>query len=323
MLYDAGDMIKNLTIAAIIVFIFMCAGYASYVLTGHSWSVPSTPNKEDTINTADNTSSPFTAAQKPSARMELEKMTPHRALYDIRLIESHNTAQIVNISGQMYFEWNKTCDAWTTDHRFSLLYEYADSPAMLVTSDFSTWEGHDGRTFVFSTRRSRNGELYEDIRGQAVLNEDGSGGQATYSMPEELTMDLPAGTLFPMMHTFMLSEKMDRMPSPFLNAVVFDGSDAEGPVEINAFLGKNVTPVIPESDLIEKDLLSGPARKLHMAFFPLVNAFEAASDYEMESVFYQNSVIGDMRISYDEFSIAQDLVAIEPVADPQDMSKCP
>ena len=318
MLYDGRDMMKNLAITAIIVLIFMCAGYASYILTGHSWDMPVQDKTQSAPDETQNSAPTFNIEE-----MDLTRMTPHRALYDIHLIESHNTAQIVNISGKMFFEWNESCDAWTTDHRFSLLYEYADSPAMLVTSDFSTWESRDGNTLVFSTRRSRNGELYENIRGRAVLNEDGSGGKVTYSMPEDLTIDLPAGTVFPMMHTFLLSQKMDRMNSPFLNAVIFDGSDAEGAVEINAFLGRSVSPPIPENEQITKELLTAPARKLHMAFFPLINKFEPASDYEMASTFYQNGVIGDMRIFYDEFSIAQDLVAIEPVPPSQDMSKCP
>ncbi len=315
MLYDAHDMMKNLAIICIIIFIFICAGYASYVLTGHSWHTPSGKSVH--------TDTPSSTPDYNKGKIDFTRVTPHRALYDIHLIESHNTAQIVNISGKMFFEWNESCDAWTTDHRFSLLYEYADSPAMLVTSDFSTWESRDGNTLVFSTRRSRNGELYENIRGQAVLNEDGSGGKVTYSIPEGLTIDLPAGTLFPMMHTFLLSEKMDRMNTPFLNAVIFDGSDAEGPVEINAFLGKSVSPSIPENEKISTELLSVPARKMHMAFFPLVNEYESAADYEMASTFYQNGVIGDMRISYDEFSIAQELIAIEPVPSSQDMSTCP
>ena len=84
-----------------------------------------------------------------------------------------------------------------------------------------------------------------------------------------------------------------------------------------------MSPPIPENEQITKELLTAPARKLHMAFFPLINKFEPASDYEMASTFYQNGVIGDMRIFYDEFSIAQDLVAIEPVPPSQDMSKCP
>ena len=43
---------------------------------------------------------------------------PHKALYEIRLAETKSGSQIVNISGQMFYEWKSACDAWISDHRF-------------------------------------------------------------------------------------------------------------------------------------------------------------------------------------------------------------
>ena len=77
-------------------------------------------------------------------------LAPHKALYDINLVATRSGSQVVNISGKMFYEWAPTCDAWITDHRFSLFYEYADSPAMRVTSDFSTFETFDGTGFNLS-----------------------------------------------------------------------------------------------------------------------------------------------------------------------------
>ena len=258
MLYDAISMIKNLLIIFTIIFIFICAGYASYVLPpSHSEKTGNEVVKIETKEEADNT-----ALVKDEKKTTTAKFQPHRALYDIRLIESHNAAQIVNISGKMYFEWEEMCDAWVTDHRFNLIYEYSDSPAMQITSDFSTWESRDGKTFLFSSRRSRNGELYDEIRGQANIDDDGNG-TVNYTLPEEVEIDLPYGTIFPMKHTFMLAEKTNDPNSPFLNAIVFDGSDEEGPVEINAFLGKETTPEIKENDKIDQSLLSSKAQILN------------------------------------------------------------
>lgn len=308
-------MIKNLFIIITIIFLFICAGYASYVLSPSSVEqIGDTIMPADTKSTEDQTS----ATQNITTPAKIQ---PHRALYDIRLIESHNAAQIVNISGKMYFEWEETCDAWITDHRFNLIYEYSDSPAMQITSDFSTWESRDGKTFLFSSRRSRNGELYDEIRGQANIDEDGNG-TVTYTLPEEVVMDLPRGTIFPMKHTFALIENINNPDSPFINAIVFDGSDEDGPVEINAFLGKEITPEIKDNDEIDQSLLSSKAHMLQMAFFPLMNNIESSSDYEVRSNFYENSVIGDMKVFYDEFSIEQNLIALKPVKQNMKAEEC-
>ena len=53
---------------------------------------------------------------------------------------------------------------------------------------------------------------------------------------------------------------------------------------------------------------------MRLAFFPLEKD-TAAADYEMNLVFHDNGVISDMEIEYDDFTITQKLIAIEPLED--------
>ncbi len=248
-------------------------------------------------------------AETITASEEDFSFTPHKALYEISLVSSHSGSQIVNISGQMFFKWEATCDAWTTDHRFKLIYEYADSPAMRITSDFSTFEPFDRKSFDFTSRRKRDGELYQEIRGRATM--DGNGGQAVYTMPEGLEYELGDKTLFPMSHTVELVKAI-RRGKKFYTATIFDGSDEDGPVLINTFIGKKVNALakIPSSPNIDGTLLNTPAHELRMAFFP-VSKDEESSDYEMSVTFHENGIISDMKIDYDDFTVSQKLVALE------------
>jgi len=238
-----------------------------------------------------------------------EALVPHKALYDISLVATRSGSQVVNISGQMFYEWKPTCEAWITDHRFSLFYEYADSPGMRITSDFSTHETYDGNLFNYSARRKRGGELYEELRGQADLTKKIR--EANFSMPEGLTFAMPEGTLFPMRHTIKMIN-MARRGDKFFQATVFDGSDKEGPVEINTFMGKSVNAMsmLEPNKAIDMSLINTKAWKARMAVFPVENP-EASSDYEMNMVFHENGVISDMLIEYDDFSVTQKLVALE------------
>lgn len=249
----------------------------------------------------------------PVPEQQTARLIPHKALYDIKMVSKHSGAPIVNISGQMYYEWEETCDAWDSDHHFNLLYEYADSPAMKITSDFTSYEAFDGKSFHFSSRRKRGGTLFQELRGMA--NIAGSAGKpenrAVYTVPEGLSHDLPAGTLFPMAHTVELVKRMQN-GDKFYPAVVFDGSDEEGPVAINTFIGKEINAV-EEIDItgeIDKSLLESPARKMRMAFFPLAND-NAEADYEMDIIFHENGVVSNMLVEYDKFSVSQRLVALE------------
>lgn len=233
-------------------------------------------------------------------------LVPHKALYDIELVATHSGSQIINISGKMAYEWKPDCDAWTTNHKFQLFYEYADSPGMKITSDFSTHESLDGKTFNFTSRRHRNGEMYQEIRGAA----DGS--KAIFTMPEGVKYDLAAGTLYPMGHTLELI-KHAKAGDKFYSAQVFDGSDEEGPIEINTFIGKKVTGETKSKDgKIDKSLLKGDAWNMRMAVFPAKDR-EEESDYEMDMVFHDNGIITDMLIEYDDFSVRQNLVSLERI----------
>lgn len=235
-------------------------------------------------------------------------LAPHKAVYDIDLIATHSGSQILNISGKMSYEWKPTCDAWVTDHHFTLFYEYADSPGMRVTSDFTTYETADGKGFDYSSRRQRNGQMYQEIRGRAEIGKDGAG-KAVYTMPEDVKFDLVKGSLFPMGHTLEVIRHAEA-GDKFYSAQVFDGSDEEGPIEINTFIGKPVTSGIAKSEKIDASLLNGKAWNMRMAIFQAAEQ-EEESDYEMDMVFHENGIISDMTIEYDDFTVKQKLVSLE------------
>lgn len=251
------------------------------------------------------------AASHAGTDAVVKGLAPHKAVYDIDLVATHSGSQILNISGQMAYEWKPDCDGWTTDHQFKLYYEYADSPGMRIASDFSTYETYDGKNFNFTSRRSRDGDVYQKILGHAEL--DDKGGKAAYRLPEGVKYDLVEGTLFPMGHTVQLiqhAEKGDK----FYSAQVFDGSDEEGPIEINSFIGKQVTPEksLLSNAKIDASMLSGKAWNVRMAVFP-TKTQEEESDYEMSMDFHENGIISDMLIEYDDFSVKQKLVSLERI----------
>jgi hypothetical protein len=246
-------------------------------------------------------------------------LVAHRAVYDIDLVATHGGSQIINIRGTMSYEWRATCEAWVTDHGFELFYEYADSPGMRINSDFSTYESFDGKDFSFTSRRLRDGEVYQEIRGSAQTGGGESGkGKATHTMPEGIAYDLLPGTLFPMGHTVNLI-KHARAGDKFYLAQVFDGSDEEGPIQINTFIGAKAKPPAAEYPKnVNATLLKGVAWNMRMAIFP-GDLQEEESDYEMALVFHDNGIISDMLIEYDDFSVSQKLISLEKL--PQ--SGCP
>ncbi len=239
----------------------------------------------------------------------------HKALYDIKLSGTKSGSQIVNITGQMFYEWQPSCDAWISNHRFNLNYEYADTPAMRITSDFSIYEPFDGRNMSFNSQRKRNGYVFEELRGQASAAQEVSEiGEALFTKPVDLRYDLPSGGVFPMAHSLGLLEHI-RANKKFYNTVIFDGSDKDGPVDVNAFIGRALDPKLHLvfAPGVDAGLMGSPAHNVRLAFFPVADQSPTA-DYEMSLVFHENGIISDMEIEYDNFSVTQKLVALEPLS---------
>lgn len=236
-------------------------------------------------------------------------LAPHRAIYDINLSSSHSGSQIVNISGQMFYEWQPACDGWISHHRFNLTYEYADAPPEQVVSDFTSFEGLAPNVFSFSSQRRVNGMVVEELRGKTDAS--GPAIKAQYKMPADLNFDLPTDALFPTGHSLRLLQDI-RAGKHQSRAIVFDGSDTEGPVAISSFWSGRIDtlPNAIPAELRESDLLRAPGHQVQLAFFPL-NSDEPTSDYEMSLIFHENGVISMMDVNYGSFSVRQTLRALE------------
>jgi len=240
---------------------------------------------------------------------------PHRALYDVTLSTIKSGGQLVDIRGKMYFEWKKSCDSWTTDHRSSLMYEYSDGTSARINSDFASYETLDGKTLNFSSKRENNGSVFEEYRGHASLNANADG-DAEYSIPDKLNFKLPKNTFFPMQHTLEILERAKK-GEKFFNATLFDGSDDQGPQQVNVFIGAPVDATVEAKNnpKIDVSLLRSPAHKMRLAFFDTKDD-NSAAEYEMDLVALDNGVVSDIEIIYDNFTIKQHLVALEKMAAP-------
>ncbi|HPQ51525.1 MAG TPA: DUF1849 family protein, partial [Alphaproteobacteria bacterium] len=244
-------------------------------------------------------------------------IAPHRAIYDIKMTSMKRGSQILGVSGTMMYTLKSVCGGWITDHRFNMVYEYSSAPSVRVETKFSSFESFAGDHLDFSSSRSRDGEIYEKIRGKAVLDlAQGAKGSADYSIPAETHYDLGEGTLFPLAHTYSLISEAQR-GKKIVHAIVFDGSDDQGAVEINAVIGKKIAPKNASdmkqssgAEKIDSSLTDYPAWTMGLAVFPL-NKVDSVADYELSMDVLENGIVREMKVDYHDFSISQKLIALE------------
>jgi hypothetical protein len=237
------------------------------------------------------------------------ELASHRAVYDIQLVSAKSGSQVIDVRGKMLYTIRKTCDGWISDHKFDLNYEYSGAPAVQVETKFTSFESLDSKQLNFSSSRMSDGEFDQDLRGMARIAANGKG-KAIYSLPDTLNYDLPQATFFPAQHTIKLIEAAQRAQK-ILNATIFDGSDDQGPVEINAVIGKQVARMDQKD--IDKALMDHPGWTMRLAVFPHQDEEQSVSDYEMTMELLDNGIVRNMVVDYHDFSVAQKLIALEPI----------
>lgn len=247
-----------------------------------------------------------------AASVKAAEITPHRALYTMSLGNARNDSGVVDARGTMDYEWGETCDGWTIEQRYRLKMRYVETSDVDIISSFVTWESKDGLRYRFNQKQTRNGEVDQEIRGEARLDGPGKGGVAELSKPEAQTLTLEPGVMFPSAHTILLIDSA-RAGENFVSRSVFDGATDENAVQVSAVIGVKLTA--DPAAATRSTLLERPGWRVRLAFFP-VDANAEKPDYELGMRLLDNGVSQDMVIDYGEYSIRAKLDDIEPLAKP-------
>jgi hypothetical protein len=240
-------------------------------------------------------------------------IAPHRALYTMTLGTAKSNSGVVGASGTMSYVWGETCDGWTVEQRYKLRMRYAESPEVEITSNYVTWESKDGLRYRFNERKLKNGEIDDEVRGEAQLAGSGKGGSATFSRPKPQTIELPPGALFPTAHTLLILDKA-ASGEQFVSEQVFDGASEETAVQVSAVIGQ-AQPAAAGQDAPASPLLERRSWRIRLAFFSADQKSDKP-EYELGMRLYDNGVSRDMLLDYGDFAVKAKLDEIEALPKP-------
>jgi hypothetical protein len=245
---------------------------------------------------------------------EAGAVAPHRALYAMSLESAHGSSGLVGASGTLAYKWADTCDGWTIEQNYHLSMQYQDEQPVAIESNFVTWESMDGKSYRFHQRESRNGEVSDEIGGNALLGAHG-GGTAKFDKPKAHRFALPPGSLFPTAHTLTLIHEGE-IGQRFFLAHVFDGSTVDGTSTISAVIAPTTAP---RPDLagtgIDSPLLRRPSWQMWLAFFSDATQ-DTQPDYALGMRLLDNGVSSEMTIDYGDYVLKATLTRIEALPKP-------
>ncbi len=239
-------------------------------------------------------------------------LVPHHAVYTLSLGDGWGSSPVVQARGRFDFEWADACDGWTVVQRFRVYLVYEDGFAADFGWSLSSWESKDGKRYRFFIRRFDGERETESVRGEARIAEDGSG-LATYQLPEEQEVALPAGTLFPTQHTIDVLAGSKEAGAPNWR-LVFDGSGEEGLFGVSAALSRSMPA--GSATQIESPLLAEvPSWYMNLAFYG-ADESNAEPEQEQRLRLFSNGIVDEMRLDYGDFVLDADLRSVDSLPVP-------
>lgn len=248
-----------------------------------------------------------------SGPLAAAELASHRAIYSIGPGVFKIGGNFTGVGGSMELSLEKSCGGWTMSQTMQMNLQLANGGELRQLYRYTGRESSDGTSYDFSSS-SRVGGVREDFRGRAVVDRPGGSGKAVFRVPADKKIALPQGVKFMFGHTLYLIKRAqagDRMAS----AVVFDGTDDQGPQEVTAFIGRKQYA----GDVIGKDSLKslGPlvdrsGWKIRMAYYKLDSRSETP-DYEVEALQLDNGVTPWMLLDYPDFSVVLKMVKLEEI----------
>jgi hypothetical protein len=156
----------------------------------------------------------------------------HKAAYSVNTLDHGRLGDPIGSYG---YEIKATCTAYVITQRLRLDVE-GGRGAMVTEQQSQMTESRDGRTLQFEHHNIVNGRETGVVKGEAVLDDKGSG-QAHFSNPEGQSTALPAGTLFPIAIARATIQHAKADDGGF-DGLFFYGEKPKAPQAVNTLIGK-------------------------------------------------------------------------------------
>lgn len=243
-----------------------------------------------------------------------EVLAPHRAVYDLSLVQSRGNGGVRAVSGRLVYEFARSgCHSFTLTYRQVMRMESDEGKSGLLDFISITTESDDGKRFSFSTTSSVDGGDPSRTEGEARRRMDGSI-VVSLKQPEERTADLPASVLFPTEHMRRVIGEA-RAGAALVNADVFDGSDtgiAASPTL--AVIGPVLQPTdaVPDASAGNQDLRKLPRWPLSLSYFDSgTGDGEQVPKFIFGGELYENGISRALELDYGTFVIRGKLTSLE------------
>jgi hypothetical protein len=260
----------------------------------------------------------------PIVAMTPIPLVPHRAIYDLSLGDVRGNSSIVSVRGRILYDFDgNACEGYSLE--FRQVSELDTGEGKTSTSDLrsTTWEGADAKKFKFSSENYVDESLAGTVDGHAEHDPDKTA--VALEKPEQKTLDLAAGVVFPTEHMVRVINAAHEGKN-ILNFPVYDGSETgEKVFDTLTVIGQKIAP-----DQRKHDDAAADEQKLAtvtrwpgtISYFEKTkqnNTSEQTPAYSIGFELYENGISRALTLDYNDFIVTGKLSSLEI----KDTKPCP
>ena len=241
------------------------------------------------------------------------QLAPHRAVYDLSLVDATDRSGISGVSGRMVYEFNGSpCDGYTVSFR-SVTQFQTEQNARLIDQQVATYENPEQDLFTFVTKSYVDEHLDKEVKGTAHAVSGGV--KVDLEKPDEGTVRLTPA-LFPAEHMIDLLDRA-RNGDHFYETSIFDGTEgADKVLTTTVVIGSSKQASEDDEELAASDSLA------HEPYWPVSIAYfddpQPESDttpiYRIGFKLHDSGIARAFDTDYGDFRIKGQLVDLELLA---------
>ena len=245
-------------------------------------------------------------------------LAPHRAVYDLKLKESHGTRGIEAVRGRILYDFSgNTCEGY--ELQFRQVSELDSSEGKTALSDLrsTTWEDGNAKTFRFNSENLLDDKPTDVVDGHAERNTQTVAVDLSKPTAKKFTVSVSA--VFPTEHMRRIIIAA-REGKSILEFPVYDGSDnGEKLYSTLTVIGQPIPPGSkPLDDASAKfaELANLTRWPVTISYFEQQNekaehAGEQTPVYAISFELFENGISRALTLDYSDFVIKGDMTSLD------------
>ena len=259
------------------------------------------------------------AVSPPPAQAAGVVLTPHRAIYDLRLLRTRGKKDIEAVRGRILYDFSgSACAGYALNFRQVSELNSGENKTALSDLRANTWEEASAKRFKFSSENHLDDKTIDKVDGEAKRDADQV--EVKLAQPKDKTFALEQAMVFPTEHMRRIIEAAQEGKT-ILELPVYDGSEnGEKVYSTMTLIGREIAP----NEKVPTDAAAGQAALASLKRWPVTISYFDRTDkkreeqtpvYSISFELYENGISRALSLDYEDFVIAGDMSQLE-IKDP-------